>query len=131
MRNRHRGSGLACVRGMNSLALQGWVLRCCGACSPGQAWGGVSGWRSSGWGHGQGCLADLLFQSAGAAGRSVWVRPGHLPFVRSLSTAAAARLIRRHCGAFSLCLEGTAGLGGLSAAFIHHGPVTALQAVSC
>lgn len=75
----------------------------------------------------QTCFSRVLGLLAG----SVWMRPGHLPFVRSLSTAAAARLIRRHCGVFSLCLEGTAGLGGLSAAFIHHGPVTALQAVPC
>lgn len=52
-------------------------------------------------------------------------------FHRGCCKAPEEQHIHRRCDVFSLYLGGTAGLGGLSAAFINHGPVIALQAASC
>lgn len=52
-------------------------------------------------------------------------------FHRGCCKASGEQHIHRCCDAFGLHLEGTAGLGGFSAAFINHGPVIALQAASC
>ena len=89
--------------------------------------------------HSWGCLwQSCFFQDAGVGGRvdlfGCLLDPQPLcetAFHRGCCEASGEQHIHRHCDAFGLHLEGTAGLGGLSAAFINHGPVSALQAASC
>lgn len=99
-----------------------------GLCELSVSGGALSGcWRSR----------SCFFQGAGVAGRvglfGCLLDPHPLcetAFHRGCCRASGEQHIHRCCDAFGLHLEGTAGLGGLFAAFINHGPVIALQAAS-